>query len=390
MSIKYAAAITGVGDVELENGKVKDGLSVLQVQAIAAKRALEDAGLTKDDVDGLFTSGFWSVSGNGFFPTLTLGEYLGIQPRYSDSTQVGGSSFESHVGHAAAAIKAGLCEVALIVYGSTARSQPHQNVANFSHPMDISQYEAPYGLPLPIGAYAMAAHRYMHEYGLTSEQLAEVAVSARKWASLNPAATKREPITVEDVVQSELIADPLHKLDCCLVTDGAGAIVLVSPERAKESKKDPIWLLGYGESHSHMTISSMPDLTVTPAAQSGKTAFKMAGVTHDDIDVVEVYDSFTITTLLTIESLGFCKPGEGASFFADGRTAPGGDFPLNTNGGGLSYAHPGMYGIFLLIEAVRQLRGECGERQVKNAELALVTGTGSYLSHTATCILGRD
>lgn len=389
MSIKNAAAIVGVGDIELENGKVRDGLSVLQIQAIAAKRALEEAGLTKDDVDGIFTSGFWGIPGNGVFPTLALAEYLGIEPKYTDSTQIGGSSFESHIGHAAAAIKAGLCEVALIVYGSTARSQPNKG-GGFTKAEFLSQYETPYGIPLPIGSYAMAAHRHMHEYGTTSEQLAEIAVATRKWAELNPAATMREPITIDDVLQSPLIADPLRRLDCCLVTDGAGAIVLVSAERAKDCRQKPVWILGQGESHTHLTIQSMPDLTITSAVQSGRTAFEMAGVTHDDIDVVEVYDSFTITVLLTLESLGFCKPGEGGDFVSNQRTAPGGSFPLNTNGGGLSYAHPGMYGIFLLIEAVRQLRNECGARQVPDAKLALVCGTGGYLSSTSVCILGRD
>lgn len=390
MSIKHAAAIVGVGDIELENGKVPGGLSVLQIQAIAAKRALEDAGLTMKDVDGLFVAGFWGLPGNGVFSTLTVAEYLGIQPKYSDTTQIGGSAFEAHVGHAAAAIKAGLCEVALILYGSTSRSDRSSGDIVGKQPRYLSQYEDPYGIPLPVGAYALAAHRHMHQYGTTPEQLAEIAVATRKWAQLNPHATMRDPLTVEEVLQSEMICDPLHKLDCCLVTDGGGAIVLVSPERAKNCRKKPVWVLGHGESHSHFTIQSMPDLTVTPASQSGKRAFEMAGVTHNDIDVVEVYDSFTITVLLTLESLGFCKPGEGGHFVSGQRTAPGGDFPLNTNGGGLSYAHPGMYGIFLLIEAVRQLRNECGARQVKDAKLALVNGTGGYLSSTATCILGRD
>lgn len=390
MSQKRLAAIVGVGDVELENGKVPGGLSVLQIQAIAAKRALEDAGLTKEDVDGFFSAGFWGIPGNGLFPTLSVAEYLGIQPKFTDSTQIGGSSFEAHVGHAVAAIQAGLCEVALIVYGSTQRSGIRQGGGGNIQAEYMSQYETPYGLPLPVGSYALAAQRHMYQYGTTSEQLAEIAVATRKWAQLNPAATMRDPITIEDVLQSPMISSPLHKLDCCLVTDGAGAIVVVSPERAKDCRKRPIWVLGHGEAHTHMTIQSMPDLTITSAVESGKAAFEMAGVTHDDIDVVEVYDSFTITVLLTLESLGFCKPGEGGDFVSNQRTAPGGDFPLNTNGGGLSYAHPGMYGIFLLIEAVRQLRHECGERQVDNAQLALVCGTGGYLSSTAVCILGRD
>lgn len=389
MTIKGSAAIVGVGDVALENGKVALGQSVMQIQAEAAKAALEDAGLTMKDVDGLFVAGLWAQPGAGIFPTLSVAEYLGIEPSYSDSTQIGGSSPEAHVGHAAAAIQAGLCEVALIVYGSTQRSERSRSLGG--KPALLSQqYETPWGLPTPVGSYAMAATRHMHEYGTTSEQLAEIAVSTRKWAGLNPSAMMRDPLRVEDVLHSPRICDPLHLLDCCLITDGAGAIVMVSSERARDSRKTPIWLLGHGESHTHFSIHSMPDLTTTPALKSGRTAFEMAGVRHDDIDVAEIYDSFTITVLLSLEALGFCKVGEGGDFVSNQRTAPEGSFPMNTNGGGLSYAHPGMYGTFLLIEAVRQLRGECDKRQVPNAKIALVNGTGVQLSSAATCILARD
>lgn len=389
MSIYKAAAIVGVGDVELQNGKVIGGKSVLQIQAEAVKMALADAGIEKHEVDGLFVAGTWGIPGPGSMQTITLGEYLNIQPRYSDSTQIGGSSFEAHIGHAAAAIKAGLCNVALIVYGSTQRSEKSRSLIG-RPPILTQQWEAPWGIPTPVGGYALAAMRHMYEYGTTSEQLAEIAVATRKWAELNPTATMKEPLSIEDVLNSPMISDPLHLLDCCLVTDGAGAIVLVSPERAKDCRKRPVWVLGHGESHTHWTMSAMPDLTKTTAVQTGREAFEMAGLRHEDIDIVEIYDSFTITVLMTLESLGFCKPGEGGDFVSNQRTAPGGDFPMNTNGGGLSYAHPGMYGIFLLIEAVRQLRGECGARQVHNAKLALVNGTGGTLSSTATCILGRD
>lgn len=389
MSIKRAAAIVGIGDVDLRNGKVIGEKNVFQIQAEAAKKALDDAGLKKEDVDGLFVAGLWGLPGVGQFPSAAMGEYLGIQPRFSDSTQIGGAAPEAHIGHAAAAIKAGLCEVALILYGST---QASDNVRLPVKPTTLTgQYETPFGLPNPVGAYAMAAHRHMHQYGTKSEHLAEIAVATRKWAQLNPQATMRDPLSIEDVLNSKMISDPLHLLDCCLVTDGAGAIVVVSAERARDCRKKPIWVLGQGESHSHWSIHAMPDLaTVTAAQKSGKVAFEMAGVTHDDIDVVEIYDSFTITVLMTLEALGFCKPGEGGDFVSNQRTAPGGSFPLNTNGGGLSYAHPGMYGIFLLIEAVRQLRGESGERQVENAKIALVNGIGGSLSTSSTCILGRD
>ncbi|WP_433957960.1 acetyl-CoA acetyltransferase [Cytobacillus horneckiae] len=389
MSIKRSAAIVGVGDVELENGKVVGGKSVLQIQAIAAKRALDDAGLTKDDVDGMFVAGLWGLPGVGSFPSVVMSEYLGINPKFTDSTQIGGSAFEAHVGHAAAAIKAGLCEVALILYGSTQRSEKSRSLAG-RPPTLTAQYETPFGLPSPAGSYAMAANRHMHEYGTTAEDLAEIAVATRKWAQLNPDAMMKDSLTINDVLNSPMICDPLHLLDCCLVTDGAGALVIVSPDRVKDCRKKPVWVLGQGESHSHWSIQAMPDLTVTSAAISGKTAFEMAGVTHDEIDFVQIYDSFTITVLLTLESLGFCKRGEGGDFVKNQRTAPGGDFPMNTNGGGLSYAHPGMYGIFLLIEAVRQLRNECGERQVQDAKIGLVNGTGGTLSSTSVVILGRD
>ncbi|MCM3177899.1 acetyl-CoA acetyltransferase [Cytobacillus horneckiae] len=389
MSIKRSAAIVGVGDVELENGKVAGGKSVLQIQAIAAKRALDDAGLTKDDVDGMFVAGLWGLPGVGSFPSVVMSEYLGINPKFTDSTQIGGSAFEAHVGHAAAAIKAGLCEVALILYGSTQRSEKSRSLAG-RPPTLTAQYETPFGLPSPAGSYAMAANRHMHEYGTTAEDLAEISVATRKWAQLNPDAMMKDSLTINDVLNSPMICDPLHLLDCCLVTDGAGALVIVSPDRVKDCRKKPVWVLGQGESHSHWSIQAMPDLTVTSAAISGKTAFEMAGVTHDEIDFVQIYDSFTITVLLTLESLGFCKRGEGGDFVKNQRTAPGGDFPMNTNGGGLSYAHPGMYGIFLLIEAVRQLRNECGERQVQDAKIGLVNGTGGTLSSTSVVILGRD
>lgn len=381
MSLKHACAIAGVAESRL--GVVPDS-TVMTLQAEAMVKALEEAGLEKSDVDAVFSSGNW-----GRLPQLQVAEYLGINPVYSDNTSVGGASFEFHLGHAAAAIQAGLCKVAIILYGSTQRSRRERRI--FEAHTDLGyQYETPYGLPIPVGAYALAASRHMALYGTTSQQLAELAVSTRAWASLNPTAYRREKLTVDEVLDSGMIASPLHRLDCCLVTDGGGCVVVVSPDLAKSLPKPPIWLLGQGESHSHAQISEMPDLTITPAAESGKRAFAMAGIKHSDLDVVEIYDSFTITVLLTLESLGFCNPGGGGEFISGNRTAPGGEFPLNTNGGGLSYCHPGQYGIFLLIESVRQLRGECGERQVNNATLALASGTGGVLSSNSTCILGLE
>lgn len=381
MSLKRACAIAGVAESRL--GVVPDS-TVLTLQAEALVAALADAGLEKSDVDGLLVSGAW-----GRLPGLQIAEYLGIRPSYADSTMVGGASFEFHLGHAAAAIQAGLCRVAVILYGSTQRSRADKYIFQIRNDLGY-QYEAPYGLPTPVGAYALAASRHFAQYSTTSEQLADLAVSTRQWAALNPKALRREPLTRDDVLNSGPIATPLNKLDCCLFTDGGGAVVVVSPDIAKNLNKPPVWLLGQGESVSHAQISEMPDLTVTPAAKSGARAFEMAGVTHGDLDVVEIYDSFTITVLLTLESLGFCAPGTGGEFIANGRTGPGGEFPLNTNGGGLSYCHPGQYGIFLIIEAVRQLRGECDDRQIANAALALISGTGGVLSSNSTCILGVE
>lgn len=383
--------IVGIADAPLEKGVVKGGGSVLEMQARVAKAALAEAGLTLADVDGLLTAGVWGIPGPGIFPSITLGEYLGIRPRFADTTNIGGAAFEAHVAHAAMAIEKGYCDVALIVYGSTQRSEKNRSLGG--RPTNLTmQFENIWGMPAPVGSYAMAAMRHRHEFGTTSEQLAEVAVAARRWAQLNPAAMMRGPLTVDDVLASAVITEPLHLLDCCLVTDGGGAIVMTSAEHARaQGVRKPVHVRGYGEAHSHWNIAEMPDLARLRSAEaSGRRAMAMAGVTHDDIDVAQIYDSFTITVIMTLEALGFCKPGEGGRFVEGGRIAPGGAFPMNTGGGGLSYAHPGMFGIFLLIEAVRQLRGEAGDRQVADCRRALVHGTGGALSSAATCILSRD
>ncbi|WP_199434632.1 acetyl-CoA acetyltransferase [Qaidamihabitans albus] len=400
MSPRRRAAVVGVAESAL--GRTPEH-TVLTQQATAAGAALAEAGLGRDDVDALFVAGGWSWS-----PAVVLSEYLGLRPAYLDGTNIGGSSFEAHVGHATAAIEAGLIDVALITYGSTQRSDRSRMAPR---PATLTeQFERPFGLPQPVGAYALAATRYLHEYGARPEQLAEVAVSARRWAALNPKAFHREPLTVDDVLASPMICEPLHKLDCCLVTDGGGAIVVAAEDRWADVATRPVVVLGHAETTTHNSITNMPDLTVTGAARSGPAAMGMAGVGHDDLDVLEIYDSFTITVLLTLESLGFCKPGEAGDFVDGGRTAPGGALPMNTNGGGLSYTHPGMYGIFLLIEATRQLRHDYhsgdhgdhgdhddhdtapagGQRQVSGAELALVHGTGGVLSSTSTVVLGRS
>lgn len=377
------AAIVGVAESDV--GKTPH-LSVMGQQAAAARAALTEAGLGFGDVDALFTAGRWSWS-----PVLSLAEYLGLKPSYLNGSNLGGSSFESHVGHAAAAIDAGLIDVALVTYGSTQRTDPANNGPSDITDVMASQFEAPFGVPLPLAAYGLAANRYLHQYGVTGEELAEVAVSARKWAAFNPKAPNRKPITAADVLDSPMICDPLHKLDCCLLTDGGGALVIAAEDRWPDLATRPVEIMGHSDAVTHASIANMPDVTVTAAAQSGPAATQMAGVTTDDIDLLEIYDSFTITVLLSLESLGICQPGEAVRLFTEGHAGPGGSTPMNTDGGGLSYTHPGMYGIYLLIEAVRQLRHDYtgGQRQVADAELALVHGTGGMLSSTSTVILGR-
>jgi acetyl-CoA acetyltransferase len=324
-----------------------------------------------------------------------MAEYLGIDHRYIDGTMVGGSTFEFYVQHAAAAIRDGQCETVLITYGSNLLSSQGRMLGTkgfFQEGQRVPgplQYEAPYGNVL-IGAYAMAARRHMHEYGTTSEQLAEIAVAARSHAALNPNALYRDPITIDDVVSSRMIADPLHKLDCCVISDGGGAVVMTTAERAKDLKKAPAYVLGAAGAQTHWNISQMPDFTVSAAATCGPEAFAQAGVTPGDIDTIQFYDSFTITALLMLEDLGFCPKGEGGRFVEGGTLKLGGKLPLNTDGGGLSSCHPGMRGIFLLIEATRQIRGDAGEAQVADCELALACGSGGWLSCLGTVILGKD
>src|SRR5438105_1185528 len=290
------------------------------------------------------------------------------------------------VAHAVAALQLGLCEVAAIAYGSTQRSVGRRQASV----REVNPFETPYRPFLPSTAYALAASRHMHEFGTTREQLAAVAVAARQWALLNPAAWEKKPLAVPEVLNARMVSYPFTVRDICLVTDGGGAIVLTTPERARSLKKPPVYVLGCGSAITHANISSMPDLTVTGALQSGREAYAMAGLGPADIDVVELYDAFTINPILFLEDLGFCPKGEGGPFVTGGRIAPGGGLPVNTNGGGLSYCHPGMYGLFLLIEAVRQLRGEAGARQVADCEVAIAHGNGGVLSSQATVILGTS
>jgi acetyl-CoA acetyltransferase len=370
-----------VGAAESDIGQVGPGFNVIDLMAQGITRALDDCGLGLKDVDGLISSCTQSRTS-----PLNLAEYLGMSPSYIDGTIIGGSSFMFHIQHAMAALQLGLCEVCVIAYGSTQRSIGRQNASV----REINPYETPYRPFLPSTAYALAASRHMHEFGTTREQMAEVAVAARQWALKNPVAWEKKPLTVEEVLGARMVSYPFTVRDICLVTDGGGAVVLVSPERAKSLKRKPIYVLGQGQHITHANISSMPDLTTTGALESGQQAYAMAGLAAKDIDVLELYDAFTINTILFLEDLGFCQKGEGGSFVTGGRIAPGGALPVNTNGGGLSYCHPGMYGLFLLIEAVRQLRGECGERQVKGAETAIAHGNGGVLSSQSTVILGAE
>jgi acetyl-CoA acetyltransferase len=382
MSSNAIAAIAGVAESDLG---ITDKTS-LQLHAQAILGALDDAGLKLRDVDGLATTGI------SRFPVTQLAEYLGIHPRWMDGTFAGGSSYEIFASHGARAISAGLCEVVVMSSGSNQRSARTRRLGGAVEPhLPEAQFEVPYGPLNPISLYAMAAQRHMHEYGTTSQQLAEVAIAAREWARLNPKAFHygSGPIGTGEVIGSPMVSSPLHTLDCCLVTDGGGAVVMTSSANARALAKPPVAVIGHGEATTNMGMASIPDLTSTGARESARSAFEMAGIGIADIDVVQLYDSFTITVLLTLEAIGFCGRGESGTFVEGGRLGPTGSFPINTSGGGLSYCQPGMFGIFLLIEAVRQLRGEAGARQLPTHRTALCHGTGGILSTHATVILAR-
>ena len=382
--LRGSAAIAGVATFGCGE---TPGFTDMELLARSARAAVADAGLKMSDIDGLCTA-----SASAAMWALPVVEYLGLNPRYIDGTMLGGSSFIAHLLPAMQAIRSGQCSAVLVCYGSAQRSSTlgRREIGQARRHLDPQPYEHPYEPMFPVSAYALAASRHMHEFGTTREQMADVAVAARAWARLNPEAFMRDPLTREDVLASRMVSDPLSVRDCCLVTDGGGAYVLVSAERAKTLPKKPVYVLGNATAVWNRQISSMPDLTVTAASQSGREAFEMAGLAPKDMDVVELYDAFTINTILFLEDLGFCPKGEGGRFVANGALAPGGKLAVNTNGGGLSCTHPGMYGIFALIEAVRQLRGECGERQVKNARTAVAHGNGGMLSSQATAVLGTQ
>ncbi|MDX6315922.1 MAG: hypothetical protein QOF44_5386 [Streptomyces sp.] len=371
-------------------GRVDDA-TPYALHAQAARRALTDSGLDRSVVDGFASAGL------GTLAPAEVAEYLGLRPTWVDSTSVGGATWEVMAAHAADAIAAGHAEAVLLVYGSTARAdlRAGRRTANLSFgARGPLQFEVPYGHTL-VAKYAMAARRHMHQYGTTLAQLAEVAVQARANAARNPDAMYRTPITVDDVLSGPMIADPFTKLHCCIRSDGGCAVLLAAAEYAADAAKPPVWILGSGTAVSHTTMSEWEDFTVSPAAVSGPVAFRRAGVTPADIDLAEIYDAFTYMTLVTLEDLGFCPKGEGGAFVEKGRLTIEGDLPVNTDGGGLAACHPGMRGLFLLVEAVRQLRGEAGDRQVRKAggrlpRLAVASGTGGWFCSSGTVVLGRD
>jgi acetyl-CoA C-acetyltransferase len=386
MNLSRKAAVVGVYEHPTRFAPDK---TVYQIMAESMKGALDDAGLTVKDVDGVCTAGI----GMGGMGIIGLCDYLNLTPNFLDSNSVGGCSFLTHTAHAASAIAAGLCEVAVVLYGSQISSARFAiGTGGGGGGGDVAeQLDAIFGVTT-VGSYAMVAQRHMYEYGTTPEQLAEVAVTMRLHASMNPAAKYRDLITVEDVLKSRVISSPLHLLDCCIISDGGGALVITSAERARDLKKKPVYILGAAETVRHSGAGHR-DYLENAAAQTGRLAFERAGVTHADIDMGMIYDSFTITVVSQLENLGFCKRGEGGAFVSGGRIRFDGEFPINTDGGGLSSNHPGMRGIFLVIEATKQLRGECGPRQVKDCKLAIAHGTGGALGtrHAgATLILGNQ
>jgi acetyl-CoA C-acetyltransferase len=364
----------------------------MQIHAEVAKGALEDAGLEKDDIDGLASAGK-PPAANNIFPPQYVADYLGLEPAFFDTTDSGGSAYLSHVGHAVNAIRNDKCDVVLVTLGGRPRSGGSAPVdEGITLTASQDSFERIYGTSV-IAAYAMAARRHMHEYGTTSEQLAEIRVAASHHAQYNENALYQDPVTVEDVVSSKTIADPLHLLDCCVVTDGGGAVLVVSEDVAADLDRECVEVLGHGEATGHHDAGRL-DITGSAGSESGRRAYEEAGIGPDDVDYVSIYDSFTITVLETLEDLGFCEKGAGGEFVEGGTLmAPDGDLPFNTDGGGQCSNHPSNRGgMTKIIEAVRQLRGEANpEVQVPDADLALAHGTGGRISTrhgSETLVLG--
>jgi acetyl-CoA acetyltransferase len=379
VSARARAAIVGAAETE-RLGTVPD-LSALELHADAARRALADAGLSIADVDGVASAGHSPVA---------VAHYLGITPSYLDGTGVGGCSYLLHVRHAAAAIAAGLCEVVLITHGESGRSRVGVPPRQFDLSSPPGQFEMPYGPSGPPTMFPIGVLRYMKRYGLTHEQLASVAVAQRRWSHQVPRAKFRDLITVEDVFASPLIAYPMHLLECCVVTDGGGALVVTSPERARANPGPtaPVYVLGTGEASETPMVSQMEDFTSSKAFTiSSRKAFAEAGITTADVDHLMVYDAFAHLPIYGLEDLGFVGRGEAGAFIEEGHTSPGGSLPMNTNGGGLSYTHTGMYGMFLVQESVRQVRGQA-PAQVPGVEISVAQGVGGMFMAAGTLVLG--
>lgn len=385
-NLRGKVAIVGAADTPV--GKVPE-LNAFELCADAIQRVLADAGLRKEDVDGLITCN--SMSMPLLYHAEAMAEYLQMFPRYCMAVGAGGGTTFSIIHHAASAIATGMADVVVVAMADSLRSGLSRQQAmlvqsSTGHP----QYEQPWGLTVPA-YYALAGQAHMAEYGTRPEHFAEVAVACRAHAALNPAAQKRDPISVDDVLNSRMIADPLHLLDCSLVSDGGSAIVLTSAERAKDFPHAPVYLLGMGEGHSHEHISQARNLTTSAAKEAGERAYAMAGLGPADMDFAQLYDCFTPTVLIELEDLGFCGKGEGGPFIVDQGIGPGGKLPVNTHGGLLSHSHPGNPGsMFALTESVWQLRGTAGERQLGKAEVGLLHAQGGILSSHCTLILGRE
>ena len=371
-------AIVGAAETT-QLGKIPD-MSQIQLHADAALNTLADAGLKASDIDGVATAGESPVA---------IAHYLGIAPRWVDGSSVGGCSFMLHVRHAAAAIEAGYADTILITHGESGRSGIGRGGGGGGRASLPAQFEMPYGPMGPTTMFTIGVLRYMKRYGMTHEQLAMVAVVQREWAGMNPRASFRDPITVEDVLNSRVIAYPFHLFECCLVTDGGGALILTSAERAKDFPNKPVYILGSGESVESPMISQMKDLTSSQAFRiAGSEAFRSAGIGHSDVDHLMVYDAFAHLPIWGLEDLGFCERGEAAGFIEDGNTRPGGKLPLNTNGGGLSYMHSGMYGMYALQESVRQMRG-AAPAQVPGAEISVCLGVGGMFAASGCIVMGN-
>ena len=372
-------AVVGASETT-ELGRIPH-LSQMQLHADGAFNALADAGLSVSDIDGIATAGASPVD---------LTHYLGLEPHWIDGTSVGGCSFLIHVRHAVAAIEAGYCETVLITHGESGRSGVGRGGGGGGAASFASQFEMPYGPMGPTTLFGIGVLRYMKQYGMTHEQLASVAVAQREWAGMNPRAMYRDPITVDDVLASRVIAYPFHLLECCLVTDGGGALILTSAERAKDFPQPPVYILGTGESVESPMISQMADLTSSRNFRiAGGDAMKAAGVKHGDVDHLMVYDAFAHLPIFGLEDLGFVERGEAGPFIEEGNTRPGGRLPLNTNGGGLSYTHTGMYGMFALQESVRQVRGQA-PAQVDGANVSVCLGVGGMFSAGACIVFGKE